>query len=127
MKELQVKQEQQELQCLQEAQDLQEKLLRPQQAAAMLCITTETLREWYHKGVLTVVITYGGHMRIPASEIYRLLNRKPHDRHALYKEPLPPEAYAGFEEEPKPRISDVDFFEKMINMRKFLQKQDKSE
>jgi excisionase family DNA binding protein len=50
-------------------------LLRPKQAAEALCVTTHTLCDWHKLGKLTAYRTPGGQLRIPQSEVDRILGR----------------------------------------------------
>jgi len=42
------------------------------QAAAMLGVTSSTVRKWITDKKLKTLVTMGGHRRIPASEIIRI-------------------------------------------------------
>jgi molybdopterin-binding protein len=59
-------------------------LVTPREAASRLGVSYPTLKQWIYKGVLRTQPTPGGHHRIPASEIDRLL--------ASAGRPLPPPA-----------------------------------
>ena len=48
-------------------------LLTPRQAADQLGVSYPTLKQWIYRGTLRTRRTAGGHHRIPASEIDRLL------------------------------------------------------
>jgi len=50
-------------------------LLSPASVARMLGVTTQTLRAWHREGKLQVVTTIGGHRRVHASEVARLLGK----------------------------------------------------
>lgn len=75
------------------------KLLRPREAALLLGVTTQTLRRWHKDGVLSVVTTPLGHIRISQSEIDRLMRRKFDTRTTVA---VSPEAYEGFGEDTTP-------------------------
>ena len=44
------------------------------EAAAMLTVSTRTIKRWYEQGLISLVRLPGGHFRVPASEIERLTN-----------------------------------------------------
>lgn len=48
-------------------------LLTPRAASARLGVSYPTIKQWIYKGILRTRATAGGHHRIPASEIDRLL------------------------------------------------------
>ena len=58
-----------------ELQEPQENLLRPYNAASMLGVTPETIRVWRSKGLIEAITTPGGQLRIPESEVRRLLEQ----------------------------------------------------
>ena len=51
-------------------------LLKPREAAEALGISYPTLKLWIYRGKLRTVKTPGGHHRIPANELDRLLPRR---------------------------------------------------
>jgi len=51
-------------------------LLNPASVARMLGVTTQTLRAWHKEGKLNVVTTLGGHRRVYASEVARLMGKE---------------------------------------------------
>ena len=51
-------------------------LLSPASVARMLGVTTQTLRAWHKEGKLNVVTTLGGHRRVYASEVARLMGKE---------------------------------------------------
>ena len=75
-------------------------LLRPVSVARMLGVTTSTLRLWYKTGLLSAVITVGGHLRVRASEVARLQGQTyipPQPVHDPYRDPaVLAEAQIGF-------------------------------
>ena len=46
-------------------------LLRPQQVAAMLGVTTETIRAWHRQGILPAVRTPGKHLRFRRADVVK--------------------------------------------------------
>jgi molybdopterin-binding protein len=50
-------------------------LLTPREAARRLAVSYPTLKQWIYKGSIRTRQTAGGHHRIPASEIDRLLSK----------------------------------------------------
>ena len=50
-------------------------LLTPREAARRLAVSYPTLKQWIYKGSIRTRRTEGGHHRIPASEVDRLLAR----------------------------------------------------
>jgi molybdopterin-binding protein len=52
-----------------------EKLLAPLEAASILGISYPTLKNWIYRGKLKSTKTFGGHHRVPESEIVRLIPR----------------------------------------------------
>jgi molybdopterin-binding protein len=54
-----------------------EKLLIPREAATVLGITYRALKAWIHLGRVRSIKTFGGHHRVPESEIERLIPQKP--------------------------------------------------
>jgi len=83
-----------------ESHGIEEKLLKPGEAAAALRVTTWTLRDWARETppLINVEYTARGHMRIPQSEIDRLRRRS---RKSTFEEdiPVPAELYGGFDED----------------------------
>ncbi len=53
-----------------------EELMRPKEAAKILCVSTSCLRKWANQGKLTVVKTFGNQRRFKLSEIEEMLKRK---------------------------------------------------
>ena len=58
--------------------DYQE-LLRPREAAALLCISTNTLINYDKAGILTCYRTLGNHRRYLRKDIEKLLTRRTSD------------------------------------------------
>ncbi len=52
---------------------MHENLLRPEQAAALLCVSTATIRRWDNSGLISTVRTPGRQRRIPLAEVKRIL------------------------------------------------------
>ena len=52
-------------------------LFSPRQAARMLGVSYPTIKQWIYKGRLRTRKTPGGHHRIPAAELDKLLPRTP--------------------------------------------------
>ena len=83
----------------------QQLLLYPNEVSKLLKVSVQTLRSWYKDGKLDAVLTPGKQMRIPTSEITRLLGR-----YAPIDVTLSPESYKGFEkDEPAPVIPDTSY------------------
>jgi molybdopterin-binding protein len=51
------------------------KLLKPREAAALMQISYPTLKQWIYRGKIRTIKTFGGHHRIPQSEIQRWVGR----------------------------------------------------
>jgi excisionase family DNA binding protein len=51
-----------------------EKLYRSHEAGIILNVNRQTIRRWINDGKINAIKTVGGHNRIPASEIDRLLS-----------------------------------------------------
>ena len=54
-------------------QQMTEQLLTMGEAARQLCISRQTLRHWYRKGLIQLVKFPTGRFRVPVSEVQRLL------------------------------------------------------
>ncbi len=52
------------------------KLIRPGEAAKMLGVTTQTLKNMEDRGILTTIRLPGGHRRYKISEIEAILNKE---------------------------------------------------
>ena len=52
---------------------MENELLKPKEAAKLLNVTTQSLRNWSNEGRIKVIKTPGGHSRILKSEIDKLL------------------------------------------------------
>lgn len=63
-------------------------LLPVRDAAGELGVTYSTLKRWIHRGVVRTVQTEGGHHRVPAEEVERLLS-------ARGRMPAPPSSARG--------------------------------
>ena len=99
-------------------------LLRPASVARMLAVTTSTLRLWYKTGLLSAVITAGGHLRVRASEVARLQGQPytpPQPVNDPYKDPtILAEAQQLFLFEEENSIFSVENLQKAITSRNVL-------
>lgn len=99
-------------------------LLRPASVARMLGVTTSTLRLWYKTGLLSAVITAGGHLRVRASEVARLQGQTyipPQPVNDPYKDPaVLAEAQIGFFNEDEDSIFSAENMKKAITNRNAL-------
>lgn len=59
------------------AQEENMKLIRPKEAAALMCVSVTTLRRFANKGILSEYRTPGAHRRYNADEITRILTGSP--------------------------------------------------
>ncbi len=87
-------------------------LLYPSEAGRLLKVSLQTLRRWHKDGALSAVVTPGHQMRIPKSEVDRILGR-----YAQVDRPIPPEAYKGFaadDTEPEPMTADTILLAKLF-------------
>lgn len=99
-------------------------LLRPASVARMLGVTTSTLRLWYKTGLLSAVITAGGHLRVRASEVARLQGQTyipPQPVNDPYKDPaVLAKAQIGFFNEDEDSIFSAENMQKAITNRNAL-------
>lgn len=99
-------------------------LLRPASVARMLGVTTSTLRLWYKTGLLSAVITAGGHLRVRASEVARLQGQTyipPQPVNDPYKDPaVLAEAQIGFFNEDEDSIFLTENLQKATTNRNAL-------
>lgn len=68
-------------------------LLHPGTASVLLKVSLQTLRRWYRENKLDAVRTLGGQLRIPKSEVERILG------HYAPVEDIPLESYMGFDDD----------------------------